>query len=168
MRLPSLVLALLPVLAAGCGGSSDPAELSSSGTKALAAGDFAGARADFDAAVAAIGNDPANPDFKRAKLGAIEARTKDAPDEAVRMFLELAKAHPESIDDGEFNRIASRLGAEGHFTEAIELVKAGQERYPESPHLAKLVQTLGDKAKASGAGNDVLENLKGLGYAGGD
>lgn len=164
MRLSTLLCVALPLLTAGCGGS-DPAELTSSATRALGVGDFAGARAGFDEALQAIGENPAHPDYLRAKMGAIEARTKDAPDEAVAMFLALAKKLPEQVGAADYSRVGGRLGDGGNFDQAIQLASAGKEAFPDSAPLDKLIQDLGDKAKESGS-SEALEALKGLGYVG--
>lgn len=166
MRLFALC-AVLPLLVTACGGDTDPVELTRSGSRALGQGDFATAREDFDLALQEIGEDPANPEYLRAKMGAIEARTKDAPDEAVAMFLALAKKLPEQIDAADYSRIGGRLGDGGHFNQAIELASAGKTNLPPSdqPTIEKLIQDLGDKAKESGSAG-ALDALRGLGYVG--
>ena len=103
-----------------------------------------------------------------AKMGAIEARTKDHADEAVSMFLALAKKLPDQVGAADFNRIGGRLGDSGNFDQAIELAKAGKDAFPESEHLDTLVQRLGDQVKAQGSGSsEALKALQGLGYTGG-
>ena len=165
MRLSTALLALLPLLATACGGSSDPSELTSNAQKALSRGEYDTAKADFDAALAEIGEDANHSDYLRAKMGAIEARTQDEPAAAVSMFLALAKKVPDKVDAADFSRIGGRLGDGGHFDEAISLASAGMEQYPDSEFLTSLVQKLGDMAKSSGK-SDALKALAGLGYVG--
>lgn len=166
MRLFALC-AVLPLFLTACGGETDPAELTRSGSRALGQGDFATAREDFDLALLEIGEDATNPEYLRAKMGAIEARTKDAPDEAVAMFLALAKKLPDQVGAADYSRIGGRLGDGGHFNQAIELVSAGKTSLPPSaqPTLDKLIQDLGNKAKESGS-TGALDALRGLGYVG--
>ena len=166
MRLSALC-AVLPLLLSACGGGSDPAELRRTGSQALGQGDFATARENFDQALAEIGEDPTHPEYLRAKMGAIEARTKDAPDEAVAMFMALALKLPKDVGEVDYSRIGGRLGDGGNFDQAIEVAKAGKKLYPNSAPLDKLIQDLGDKAKASGQ-SEALEALQGLGYVGGE
>ena len=164
MRLTTALLALLP-LATACGSSSDPAELTSTASRAISTGDFATAKADFDAALEAIGEDAQHPDYLRAKMGAIEARTKDEAKAAVSMFLALHKKLPDKVTAADFNLIGGRLGSAGNFDEAIELASAGKAAFPDSSHLDTLVQQLGDAAQASGS-SEALKMLEGLGYVG--
>ena len=164
MRLTTALLALLPLVTA-CGGSSDPSELTSTASKALATGDFAGAKSDFDAALEAIGEDAQHPDYLKAKMGAIEARTKDEAKAAVSMFLALHKKVGDKVGAADFNLIGGRLGDSGNFDEAIELAKAGMEAFPGSTHLETLVQRLGDMAASTGS-SAALDALRGLGYVG--
>ncbi len=164
MRL-SILLALLSLTALSCGGSSDPAALSSEASRALGRGDFAAARADFDRALDAIGADHAHPEYLRAKMGAVESRTKEAPDEAVSQFLALAKELPAQVGPADYQRIGSRLGSAGHFDQAIALVKAGKDAHPDAAALDKLVQSLGDQAAQTGS-SEALKALEGLGYVG--
>ena len=63
MRLTTALLALLPLLTTACGGSSDPTDLSKSGYKALGSNDFAAAKADFDAALEAIGENANHAEY---------------------------------------------------------------------------------------------------------
>jgi tetratricopeptide (TPR) repeat protein len=166
MRIATLLLASLALLATSCGGgSSDPAELTSNGQKALGTQDFASALADFEAALAAIGGDTSHPSYLRAKLGAVEARSASDAQAAVDELIELAGAMPGKVSDRDYNRIAGRMGDAGHFEQAIALLAKGKEEYPESAHLDKLGNRLADEAKKSGD-SSALDALAGLGYVG--
>ncbi len=158
-----IVLGLLvPV---SCGGSKDPKDLNDSASKALAAGDYKAAAADFERALSAIDNDSTSPHYTTAKLGHAEALVHSNPTQAKDEFLALAKEKPESIQDDEFSRFGQRLGEVGRFAEAAEVLRVGIEAFPESPHLLVLRDDLGKRAEASGD-DDALESLQGLGYVG--
>jgi len=165
MRTLAALATALPLLLAACGGSSDPGALADSGQKALGSGDYSAALADFEKAVDAMGGDTSHQDYVRARLGAVEALTQIDASRAKSEFLELADAHSDRVNDRDFNRIGGRLGSAGNVNEGTELVQAGLKRYPESEHLKKLVQRLGDMAQQSGD-SEALEALKGLGYVG--
>lgn len=159
--LTAFALFLLPA----CGGSSDPRALTDEGSKALNSGDYAAAAESYGAALAKI--DQGDPEWKRAKMGLIQARARlDAP-LAKSEFLEYAKAAPSHVTDSDFNLIASRLGDAGHLAEAVAVLEVGLATHAESPHLKALKDELGKKAEASGDAG-ALDSLKGLGYVGGD
>ena len=165
MRIATFLLASLALLVSSCGGSSDPGELTSNGYKALGTQDFAGALADFEAALEAIGGNTSHASYVRAKMGAIEARAATDAAAAADELIELAGAMPGKVSDRDYNRIAGRMGDAGHFTEAIALLEKGKEEYPDSAHLDKLGNRLADEAKKSGD-SGALDRLKGLGYVG--
>jgi hypothetical protein len=158
------ILCLLPL--ASCAGG-DPKNLTDEGAKALNSGDYEAAAKSFDKALAELGGDTTHPDWLRAKMGAIQARTQTDATKAKNEFLELARASPSKVTPDHFNLIGSRLGNAGHLTEANDVLEAGMAMHPESPHLKTLLVELGKKAESSGDAA-VLEKLKGLGYVGGD
>lgn len=162
MRTVILLLAST-LLWTSCGGGSDPAALTNGGYEKLGGGDFAAAAKDFEQALASL--DTNDKDYLRAKMGHIEANTQINPGQAKEDFLALAEGMPSKITDRQYNQIGGRLGEAGAFTEAIDLVTAGMAAHPESPHLKKLVDTLGDKA-AQGDDPAALAALKSLGYVG--
>jgi len=162
MRPASVLLALLLT---ACGGSSDPAELTNSGYKNLSAADFGAAIDDFDRALAAIGEDPANPLYLRAKMGAIGAHTEADPARARTDFLALSEALPDSVSDRDFSRVAGRLGDAGHFKDAVALLEKGKAAHPDSTALDALGKQLA--AQANQADDPAaVEALRGLGYVG--
>ena len=163
MRTVILLLASTLLWTSCGGGSSDPSALTNGGYEKLGGGDFAAAAKDFEQALASL--DTNHQDYLRAKMGHIEANTQINAAQAKDDFLALAEAMPSKITDRHYNQIGGRLGEAEAFTEAIDLVTAGMEAHPESPHLKKLVDTLGDRASQ---GNDpaALEALKSLGYVG--
>jgi hypothetical protein len=150
----------------GCGGS-DPQALTDEGLDALHSGQYEEAAKKFDQALSIMGEDPSTPEWKRAKMGAVQARTRTDPTRAKDEFLALASAHPSKFTDLDFNVVGSRLGEAKAFDQAADVLKAGMKAHPESPHLKALLDQLGEKAEESGA-EGALEKLKGLGYGGGD
>lgn len=161
----SAPIVVLLTLVTACGGSSDPKELTDSGSKNLSAANFEAAVEDFDRALAAIGEDPANPLYLRARMGAIEARTQSEPERARADFLALSEALPDAVSDRHFSSVAGRLGDAGHFKEAIALLEAGKAVHPDSSTL----DALGEKLAAQASQADdpaAVEALRGLGYVG--
>jgi hypothetical protein len=162
-----LVLALASLLLfSACGGGSDPKALNDAGAKALNSGDYSAAAESFDSAVAALGDDTSNPEWLKAKLGAIQARTQTDAARAKDEFLQLAQANPSKVTDQHFSMVGSRLGDAKHLPEAIAVLKEGQKMHAESPHLQSLLEELGKKAEA-GEDPEALKQLEGLGYASG-
>ena len=148
-----------------CGGSSDPAELTRSGHKALGTQDFAGAHESFEAALSAMGEDTSNPLYLEAKLGSIEARATTYAEQAKDELIALSAALPGQVTDKDFNRIANRMGDAGKYAEAIALLDVADDAYPDSEHLKKLGARLAEDA-SKGGDSDALEMLKGMGYVG--
>ncbi|MEW6070997.1 MAG: hypothetical protein AB1726_00190 [Planctomycetota bacterium] len=161
-----VLLSLLPLLAGSCGGGADPAELTDEGSRCIGQDDYAGARAAYDEALAAIGEDTAHPEYLPARLGAVEARTKTSPGEVLALLRVLAGALPGKLTDRDYSRIAGRLGANDHLKEAVAVVTDGLAAFPDSRSLKKQIEALGKQAEAS-ADPEALKSLQGLGYAGG-
>ena len=162
MNARPIAVALLLLLPA-CGGSSDPRALTDEGSKELNSSDFAGAAKSFQAALDNLGQDSANAEWKRAKVGLIQAHVHADAAHAKDEFLEFAAAAPSKVTDQDFYLIGDSLGKAGKLAEAEAVLKAGMKAYPESPHLKALLTDLGKRAEASGASTDTL---KGLGYVG--
>jgi len=157
--LPFLLL-LLPACS-----SSDPRTLVDEGSKALNSGQYAEAAKSYEKALAAIGEDSKNPDWKRAKLGLFKAQAHVDPAKARDGFLQFAAAAPSTVKDDDYNLIASELGAAKNLKEAIAVLEAGTKAYPESVHLDALGEDLAKRAQESGD-EGALDSLKGLGYVG--
>jgi len=160
-RLAVLALTLL----SACGGATDPKALTDEGMAALRSKNYPQAVERFDQALAALGSDTSKPEWMRAKMGAIEARTQTDSARAKSEFLELAAAHPDRVTDKEFAMIGGRLGEAHKLSEAMDLVEAGKKAHPQSESLQILVKQLGDMAKTSGTPEE-MDRLKGLGYVG--
>jgi hypothetical protein len=164
--MPVRSIALASLLAhAACGANATPAEEVAEGYRALGSEDHAQALASFESALERIGADAAHPEFLAAKLGSIEAWTAINPERAKDEFLELARSQPSRVTDRDFSLVGSRLGEAGGFEQAIDVVSAGIEAHPESPHLIALRDKLGDQATAAGS-EGALETLRGIGYLG--
>jgi tetratricopeptide (TPR) repeat protein len=159
-RLVALFLCFLPACS-----SSDPRALTDEGSKALNSGKYEEAAESYTKALAEIGSDTANVDWKRAQLGLIQARARLDGARAQTEFLELARANPGKVTDADFNLIASKLGDAGKLSEAIAVLEAGKTTFPNSQHLDALGKDLRARAKASGD-SGALDKLKGLGYVG--
>ena len=159
------LLAAVTLLAACGGGSTDPAEATDAGYRALGTRDYASAQAEFQAALEAIGDDTAHPTYVKAKLGAIQAACKTDATRAQRELLELAAALPDDVTQRTYADIAGRLGDAGNFTEAVALLEAGKLRFPDSAALDGLGKKLVKQAEQAGD-SDALSALSGLGYAG--
>lgn len=159
----SRILPLLLLLAPSCGGASDPKALTNEGSAALGAGKYPEAVKDFEAALAAM--DSADPDWMHAKVGLVEALVHTDPVRAKSEFLALAGGASSKLTDRQFSEIGTAFAQAGKINDASEILTAGMQMHPESPQLKKLLESLGDMAKASGDAQ-TLESLKGLGYAG--
>lgn|SRR5262245_34671770 len=164
MKLRLLTIAILCLLPA-CGGSSDPRVLTDEGSKALNSGKYEDAAKSYEAALARIGTDTANPEWKRAKLGLIQARVRIDAAKAKDEFLQLASANPSKVTDSDFNTIAGRFGDARKFDEAIAILEVGKKAFPESPHLDALGKELLKRAQESGT-TSAVDKLKSLGYVG--
>ena len=157
-------LALLTLLAA-CGGESTPAEATDAGYRALGSRDFTSAEADFELALKAIGADTAHPTYVKAKLGSIQAACETDATRAQSELIDLAAAMPDKVTERTYADIAGRLGDAGSFDEAVALLEAGKQRFPESATLDGLGRKLHKQAEKAGA-SGALDALSGLGYAG--
>jgi len=163
-RLAALALA---ALATACG--QNPTELTNAGRTALESADPAAAEAHFRDALAAYGSDHTSPDYLNARVGLCEALAAQEAaakaQAAVDEFRKLATEMPDKIDARLYNSLGGRLADAGHRKEAIDLIGAGKERFPDTEHLDKLAHRILEEAEAS---NDAgaLDALKGLGYVG--
>jgi len=165
LSLPALTLLSLGVIGTSCGGSSDPASQVNAGYGALNAGNPTDAVARFDAAIEAMGGDVSHAEYLRAALGRVEALAAVDPGAARNGLLALASELPGAIGDADYNRIGGLLASGGHFDAAIDVMDAGMKAFPESGHLAALLDNIKEAAEGSGA-SGALDRLKGLGYIG--
>jgi len=164
---PRLLATVILLFFSACGGNSDPRALADEGSKALNSGKYEEAAKSYEKALAALGSDTSNPEWKRAKMGLIQARVRIDAARAKDEFLEFAGANSSKVSDSDFNLIGSKLGDAGKLQEAFAVLDAGMKAHPESPHLKALRDDIGRRAEASGD-EGTLKSLKGLGYVGGD
>jgi len=158
MRTTLGLAALLMTLPLACGGGAgDPKALNDEGMAALNSGDHEGALTRFESALAAL--EPGDPQYLRAKMGAIGALTHLDPDKARETLLGLG----DQAGANEYSKVASDLTTEGHFMQAIDVLDAGVKRYGESPKLKQMLDLVKAEAEKSGS-SEALEKLKGLGY----
>lgn len=162
----SLALAALVLAAASCAAGVDPKTRTDAGYSALQQKDFDVARDEFDAALEAIGDDEGHGYYLKAKLGRVEALAALDPGQANRELAALADAMPQKIDDGDYYAIGGRMIDEDKLSEAVELLTAGMERFPDSENLPRLRDRAGKRAEEQGDAG-VLDSLRGLGYVGG-
>lgn len=158
-----LCVCLLPA----CGGGGDPQELADAGAEALSSGKYEDAAESYEEALEKIGSDTAHADWKRSKMGWIQAQVRIDATRAKQEFLDFASASPSKVTDNDFSLIGSKLGDAGKLSEALEVLTVGMEAHSESPHLKLLLTDLGKRAESSGDAG-LLDQLKGLGYVGED
>ena len=157
-----LVVAFALAITPACG-SSDPRALTDEGARALGSGKYEDAAKSYEKALVEIGADTNNPEWKRAKLGAMQAHAQTDAKKAVDEFREFAKSNPKLVTEEIVNNIASRLGDADKFTEAGVVLEIGVEFFKDSKLLAKLKDELADKARSSGD-SGAADSLSGLGY----
>jgi len=160
-----LILVLALALVPACG-SSDPRELTDEGAKAWVAGKWEDSAKSYEKALEVLGSDTANPEWKRAKIGLIQAHTRTDAVKAKSEFLEFAKANPTQVTGDTFHAIVTRLGEAGKLDEAVAVLTVGKEMFPEAKQLDELGNNLVEMAKSSGA-SGAADDLKSLGYTGG-
>ena len=170
MRIASLLLAL-PILAASCGGSADPTDLTKAGETSLGSQDSAAAAQSFDAALKAIGTETAHPMYVRAKLGLAEAFASTDPNQSQTIIAALLKELPGKVTAKEIIAVMNKMSessADDAIGATIATLKLAIDEFPDAK--AKL-DVLGNflKAKAEKAGDTGgASALDGLGYTGGD
>lgn len=152
---------------AACGGGADPGAMNTEGFKKLDSQDHAGALESFEASLAAIGNDTEHADYKRARMGAIEAQAYIDGEKAAKDFLAYAKAAPGAVMSKDFARIGGILTSAKAFKPAISVVHQGIETYPETPELDALIKSI-EVAAAKAGDTSATDELGSLGYLGGD
>ena len=165
MRSPVLAALLLALLSA-CGGTSDPRALADEGAKALSSGRYEEAAGRYEKALTALGSDTSSPEWKRVKLGLVQARIRLDAGRARDEFLQFASTSPGRVTDSDYNLIGSKFGDALELEEAFAVLDAGMKAHPESPHLKALRDEIGRKVEASGNAS-LLKSIEGLGYVGG-
>lgn len=180
MRLRSSLSISLLLLAASCGGSSDPSASVDAGYDALSANDPSTALSSFDAALAGLAE--SDPAYVDAKLGQLRAQSYTDPAKAKAGFLALAGSSElkagnyrtqvtdlvaAATEKAKTGNAADTEAAKQMISSAVEILTAGSKAFPADTKWAPLIKSVGDKAKSLGAA-DALAGLSGLGYVGGD
>lgn len=158
--LPCLVLALVAG-ACGGGGSSDPKALTDEGYAALGTSDYDGALESFQKALAEM--DSAHAQFKRAKMGEIEALIHVDAERAKDEFIAMAGSMSGSVTAKDYQAIASKMTSEKKYVPAIAVLDAGIKAHAENPKLLAIMEKVKSEAEKAGD-SGALDALRGLGY----
>jgi hypothetical protein len=161
MKLHHLALALSLGLASCSGGSSDPKALNDDGYQKISAQDFEGAKSDFEAAVAALGDNTADSQYKDAKLGLIEALAHLNPDKAKDDFIALAGSLGDKITADDYSSVGGILVSANAAEAGLSIVHAGLEKFAGNAKLKKVLDAILAKAASDPA---LTSALGGLGY----
>lgn len=160
MRPTLALLTSLPLLLASCGGgSADPKALTDSGYSALGKSDSSAALSDFESALEAIGDDSAHAQYQRAKLGYYEALAGVDADRCKDEFLPYAESA--ALGASDYSLIASRLVSLGGPTQAVDVMHAGKEQFPDNADLQAVLDALIARAAQD---DSVASALASLGY----
>jgi hypothetical protein len=151
------------VFLAACGGS-DPKTLTSEGYALLGKGDARGALARFETALDGLA--PASPDYARASLGRCVALARTDGSAAKAAFLDLAQRAPDVVREDDYGLVCSEMVQADFLVDAVDVMDAGMQRYPESPRMIATKEALEAAAKSAKT-PDALKKLQTLGYAGG-
>ncbi|MFT6361885.1 MAG: hypothetical protein ACJAZ8_000281 [Planctomycetota bacterium] len=146
---------------ASCAGEASATDLNSQGETALQSQDYDGAKASFEGALAALGDDTTSADYKAAKLGLIESLAHLDAGGCETAFLALAKEG--NLVAKDYSYIAGQLASANSVMEGINVAAAGLVTFPEDQGLDAVLNTLKEKAKSSGNA-EAISALAGLGY----
>jgi hypothetical protein len=153
---------LAAVVAAGCGGKS-AADFQNEARAALDAGEAARAVAvaDEGLAVPAVKADAASA--WRLEQIRVDALAKGGKGADVKATLErLAAAYPQQVNAAMYRALADRLKAAGDTNGAIDVLAAGDKRFPaESASFVEAIEALKSAGNLDPA---TVERLKALGY----
>jgi hypothetical protein len=158
-----LLISLLLLAALSACDRADAKALTDAGSASLNSGDAKGAVASFDEALAQL--KPGDTDFLRASIGRCQALARTDPQRAEADFLALAQSQPSRVREPEFVDVATELAKRGAIGPATTVAEEGLKRFPESPAIKALLDTVGDAAKQAGD-PESLKKLKGMGYVG--
>ena len=157
----SLAVLVLSVLAA-CGGKS-PSECCDAADAALKKGSFAEAQSRAEEGLALGGADAATAwKLERIKLEALAGNGDLAG--LLAGLTAAATNYPGKADDQLYAKLGTALADAGKLVEAIELVEAGKQAFPEkAKSFDGLVASI-KKAAEKGGDNAAVERLRQLGY----
>ena len=154
MRIACLLL--MALLAAGCGSSAH--DHLAAARQGLADAAYADALAAAEAGLAAA------PDAATAwglELVKLESLARAGHGEAARAQLNaLAAAHPDRMPVTQYSATAHQLRAAGAKPEAIQVLDAGIQRFPDDAMLVRLIGA----ADSEGMESAELDMLRSLGY----
>lgn len=145
-----------------CGGSIDPEQATNAGYEALGNGDAEGAIDHFAQALGQL--DAADPGYKRARMGEVEAKIELSPEAAAKSFLDFAETRPERVAAEDYLKVGSQLSARNAYSPAVDVLHAGIERFGDDAKLSEAME-LTQLAVAESGDASVLSKLAGLGYA---
>ena len=146
---------------ASCAGEASASDLNSQGESALQTQDYDGAKASFEGALAALGDDTTSADYKTAKLGVIECLAHLDASGCEKAFTDFAKDG--NLVARDYSYIAGQLASANNVMAGINVAKAGITTFPKDKGLDAVLNTLTEKAKSSGNA-EAISALAGLGY----
>jgi hypothetical protein len=152
----------VPALVA-CSGA-DPQALNDDGRGALARGDAKSALERFDAALAR--SQPGDREHFRAAMSRCEALALLGDLAARPSFLELARREPERVLEDDYSIVCGALLGADATLEAIEVMKAGHDRFPESARMKAMVESVLAAARREETEGDpeAVRRLMTMGY----
>ena len=159
-----LVLTGLAVTACGGGsGGGDPESLMAAANDAMGSGDYSTASQKLDAAIEALGADgPADMRY-RARVNRARCTIRNGEgDTGKKNFLALVGEFGDRVDWKDYKRIGESLSDEDFNDEAMDVILAGIERFPDQKKaLDEVMLAIASKPDLGG---DAAERLKTLGY----
>jgi hypothetical protein len=158
MALRGTLSLLLPLLLAACGGKSAD-DYRADAQKALDGGDAAGAQTAAEEGLKSAGSDKAAA--WRLEQIRLEALAKGGKGGQVAAELErLAAAYPQQVTAALYRAMADRVKVAGDRDSAIDILAAGDKRFPDDPAFKTAIEEL----KTTGVSPEEVEKLKALGY----
>lgn len=162
---PILLLGLLAGALPACGGSTDPSALAERGLRELNEGDAASAATDLRRALETL--PPEDEDHLKAQVGLALALATIDPEEGRDRFVAFAEANPARVEPKLYRTVGEGMFKAGALTEGMDVVSHGVERHPEDAELKLAFERLQQRASKE-ASPEELEELRSLGYLGGD
>jgi len=152
------------LLACGGSGSGASKSLASEGYTALGKGEARGALVKFDAALAGLS--ASDSEYARAALGRCEALALIDGAAARQAFLDWAAKSPAQVREDDYGLVCARLLQADNRLDAMDVMKAGLDRFPESKRMAATYDQV-DAATKRANKPEELKKLASFGYTGG-
>jgi hypothetical protein len=146
---------------ASCSGETSAKDLNNEGETALQSMDYDGAKASYEKALAALGEDTSSADYKTAKLGVIESLAHLNAGDCVTAFMALAADG--GLNAKDYSLIGGILAGADSVNEGVTVAAAGREVFPDDAGLDSVLKALVEKAKKTG-NSEAMGALAGLGY----